>query len=61
MRLIVIASLLCLSGCVNLTLNLGGTVNNLTVQKSSNGDMLSGGNVADETNTNRGSLEIPFK
>ena len=61
MRLIMLIVSLVLSGCVSITVNLGGTVNNVSVNKASGGEMFSGGNVADETNTNRGSLEIQFK
>ena len=50
-----------LSGCVNLTVNLGGTVNNLSVIKSSEGDMTSGGNITDEANTNDGRLSLPMR
>lgn len=54
-------ALLMLTGCVNLTVNLGGTVNNLSVIKSSEGDMTSGGNITDEANTNDGRLSLPMR
>lgn len=61
MRLIMLIVSLVLSGCVSVTINLGGTVNNVSVNKASGGEMFSGGTVADETNSNDGKLVLPLR
>lgn len=56
-------ALFALCGCSSLTVivDIGGTVNVVPVTKISDGDMTSGSATAEETNTNKGSLEIPLK
>ena len=64
MRVVVILLMLGLcSGCLTLsvTVNLGGTVNNISLDKSSDGDMTTGSWDAEESNTSTSDLRIPFK
>lgn len=58
-RVFSILAVVILPGCVSapVTLNVGGTVNNITVVKTAAGDMTSGPLEADETNTNNGKLD----
>ena len=63
MKTAAIASVFLLSACASapITLNVGGTVNNITVVKTAAGDMTSGPLEADETNTNNGKLDATVK
>ena len=60
-RLIFVISLLLLSGCVNLTVNLGGTVNNVTVMKRNNGGDMGSTNDIEEKNPSTTTLKIPLQ